>query len=831
MNRILAALVNGAILGAPLTAAVWLVLRLTPRRVLNAATRYALWWATLAVVVVLPAVYLPRPSAPTGQAIAFGGRSFSLSPVAHVTVLPGLSSAVPAHPPTLPELPKFPIRIAATLWPRRVLAAWAAASLLLLLRLLASFILLSRTSARAHEVPLRRAFGITRRRVRLAGSTEIAIPVAVGPWRPAILIPAGLLKALGEDEIEQIVLHEASHLARLDDYALLLQRALEAIFALHPVVRWITRRIDLEREVACDDRVIAVTGRPRSYATCLTRVVEWSGGARSSLAVAAAADASSHLSRRVDMLLDKTRHTGTHLLKARLTAMLALVVALAWIAGRSPGFVAFATPLVRTLARVPAALLPRTVETPQSAAPEFEGRVVEDSSGNPLASAEVRFHKAGMRELAADLDTDRNGRAHADSLAAGDYAVEVLKPNFVTASLKVHLPITEFTVRLVRYGVISGQIADQHGQPLPGAIRAPTGRQTGGTRVAVLVKEPAAGQLQFLREYPLEEGGRYRMFDLTPGQYAIGVWYDGLKDGSGVQLYPDNAHPRFFTVSGGEEYDHIDFLIAPQPGFQVSGKVEAPQSGDKYALALGLPEQPALPIAQTITEEDGTFRFEKLPAGSYDLLVGGPWRGYGPHASLLGPSPLFGRTRIQVGQNIEGLTIPVSAGRSVKVTLHGCAGSAGVSAEALDPWAMLFNHNTQVASGKEGEIANLPPGRFRMVATGLPEGCFQVNQPVVDLAGDVAAPIALELASAGSIRGTLRGGAHPLDYSVVLMDAGGAPDTPAQLAQPDEQGRFTFESLHPGRYRLSVKSSSVEIEVHAGAPTDVDLPAPKAGRQ
>ena len=48
MNSILAAMVNGAILSAAVTAAEWLALGLMPRRGLNAATRYAVWWAALA---------------------------------------------------------------------------------------------------------------------------------------------------------------------------------------------------------------------------------------------------------------------------------------------------------------------------------------------------------------------------------------------------------------------------------------------------------------------------------------------------------------------------------------------------------------------------------------------------------------------------------------------------------------------------------------------------------------------------------------------------------------------------------------------------------------
>jgi beta-lactamase regulating signal transducer with metallopeptidase domain len=60
MTSVLAALVNGGILSALVTIAVWLALRVTPRRVLNAATRYAMWWAALAIAVTLPALYLPR---------------------------------------------------------------------------------------------------------------------------------------------------------------------------------------------------------------------------------------------------------------------------------------------------------------------------------------------------------------------------------------------------------------------------------------------------------------------------------------------------------------------------------------------------------------------------------------------------------------------------------------------------------------------------------------------------------------------------------------------------------------------------------------------------
>jgi uncharacterized protein (TIGR03435 family) len=227
---------------------------------------------------------------------------------------------------------------------------WLIVGAIMLIRLAASWILLGRFCARASDPPealrTRAAHwlalcGSKRRNVRVVCSTETAIPAAVGPLRPAIVIPARLLNELDENALDQIGLHEAAHLARRDDYALAVQRILEALFAPHPVVRWIARRIDLEREIACDDFVLAAKGQSKSYAWCLTRMAELTVGASPSPAAAAA---TSNLARRVDMLLDKTRHTGTRVLRARLAVVIAALAALVWVAGRSPSLLAFAAP-------------------------------------------------------------------------------------------------------------------------------------------------------------------------------------------------------------------------------------------------------------------------------------------------------------------------------------------------------------------------------------------------------------------------------------------------------------------------------------------------------
>jgi hypothetical protein len=256
-------------------------------------------------------------------------------------------------------------------------------------------------------------------------------------------------------------------------------------------------------------------------------------------------------------------------------------------------------------------------------------------------------------------------------------------------------------------------------------------------------------------------------------------------------------------------------------------------------------------LARTLAEKDGSFQFEKVPLGSYDLFVAGPVNGYTEFESTLGGgSPWFGRTRIQVaGQNVEGLSVSVSAARPFHVVLRsnnsaspaaGCPQHATVSLASLEPWGIWFSASTQASFAKEQAIADLPPGRFRVVANELGSGCYQLNPPVVDLSGDVSSPVAIELASAGSVQGVLRAGpAHPAEFAVVLLDAENTAGAQAQVAFPDAEGRFKFEGLRPGRYRIAAppaaeKSSGrwvadlahmLEVNVPGGKATDVELAA------
>jgi beta-lactamase regulating signal transducer with metallopeptidase domain len=369
MNEAWPALVNGALLSVLPAAAVWVALRLTPRRWLNAATRYAVWWMVLAIVIALPAFY-PR---------ARNSREPLTAPRAEGVAAAAAAPRLPAGSPPGARLAEWrPIEIHRGWWWRMLPIVWMMGSLLLLVRLTVSYMALCRKSGRAIDAPERlqasagrwlALVGAGGREARLAISAEIAIPVATGPRRPSILIPARLFEELSDDDVEQIGLHEAAHLARRDDYALMAQRVLEAALALHPVVRWITRQIDLEREIACDDLAVEATGCPQHYAACLTRAFALCGGVRASFAGANAADDRSHLSRRVELLVERTRRTGARLHSGRVAAFAAALAALACLAGRAPALVEFGGP--RTA--IAAAALPKMQKVEET---KMNGRTI-----------------------------------------------------------------------------------------------------------------------------------------------------------------------------------------------------------------------------------------------------------------------------------------------------------------------------------------------------------------------------------------------------------------------------------------------------------------------
>jgi len=492
-----------------------------------------------------------------------------------------------------------------------------------------------------------------------------------------------------------------------------------------------------------------------------------------------------------------------------------------------------------------------------ASAATIRGRIVEDHSGSPVASASVRIVKVGVRGLQADLETDGDGRFDAPELTEGDYRIDISKPNFLNASVGLRLSAdqTSTNLRLIRCGVITGHVSDGQGQPAQFATVWAMPKPTGG---ALLLPDSRTGHRS-----AVDARGNYRIHNLAPGEYAVVVSYGastlavgssgsastapGL--GSGFLFYPNNTRPQFLNIPAGEERRNLDFAIQTSGSHAVSGKVET-TGKDKFWLALSRLDQPVFAVAVTQSGDEGSFRFNGIPDGSYHLFASKTDGSRGPQGGNLHAEPLFARSRVDVlTQDVADIAVRPEQGRSATFVMRldgssapkeACPTTAQIVVKSLEDWAVRLEREESLNMGKAATISKLAPAKYVVSVTGLGDACYSSANPILDLSGAAdAGPMVVTVAPAGSIQGRLEtGGESSAGFAVVLLAEESGDDAPTvQVAIPDAESRFSFGSLRPGRYRIATKPMAatsqshwladpgrmVEVEVHAAKATEVKL--------
>jgi beta-lactamase regulating signal transducer with metallopeptidase domain/cephalosporin hydroxylase len=136
-------------------------------------------------------------------------------------------------------------------------------------------------------------------------------PALFGVWRPRLLFPLGLADQLSDEELRLVVLHELGHLKRRD---LLLQGLLvlsQAVHWFNPLV-WLAGRLAREdRELACDEFVMAHTSHSggHAYAKTLLRVLGLSRPGRSMLPAVGILETKNQIKQRIIMI---TKYQSTN---------------------------------------------------------------------------------------------------------------------------------------------------------------------------------------------------------------------------------------------------------------------------------------------------------------------------------------------------------------------------------------------------------------------------------------------------------------------------------------------------------------------------------------
>lgn len=167
-------------------------------------------------------------------------------------------------------------------WKMVALGFWILGALLVIARLLAGTFSVQRLANQAKPViesqwvsttaDLAARLGI-RGRIGLLRSEQIEMPMTIGALRSTVMLPSEA-NAWSQQCRNVVLLHELAHVKRRDCLTQNLAQLACAMYWFNPLVWLAAKRLRVERELACDDRVLEAGTKATDYAQHLVEIAK-----------------------------------------------------------------------------------------------------------------------------------------------------------------------------------------------------------------------------------------------------------------------------------------------------------------------------------------------------------------------------------------------------------------------------------------------------------------------------------------------------------------------------------------------------------------------------
>jgi len=291
------------------------------------------------------------------------------------------------------------------------------------------------------------------------------------------------------------------------------------------------------------------------------------------------------------------------------------------------------------------------VARPKTEECSVSGIVVKLAGGEPVKTATVQLQNLQDLGRTTSVVTDVSGRFELRGIDPGRYWLKVSRTGFVTQEYGQRTPndpgaeirlsagqnLRDLLFRLIPWGVISGRILDEEGEPLPWA------------QVSALREVYSSGKRKLSPEalVPTNDLGDFRLFGLKPGRYFVSAKYKaGLHIvGRGevreddnddfrpefMPIYypnsPDPARASTIALKAGEEITSVEILLRPVATYRIRGRVYNMVAGRRSNTGVivqleqrnsnitwGSPDRQL-----NVEKTDGSFEIAGVLPGSYTL--------------------------------------------------------------------------------------------------------------------------------------------------------------------------------------------------------------------
>ena len=474
----------------------------------------------------------------------------------------------------------------------------------------------------------------------------------------------------------------------------------------------------------------------------------------------------------------------------------------------------------------------------------IRGTVLENQTGRPVARAVVGLTPiSGTPGKPLAVRTNSAGIFEFGQLSAGAYVIKASRRGFVPTEYgqkqwnSAGLPVTVaaddspfLTIRLPRYGSITGTVVDENDVGLPEQ-----------DVVAYRFTQPPV----LIARTTSDDRGVYRLSGLEPGIYLVRT---AGKPDDGFEYVPTFSketlrveEARSTQVYLDEEAKNMD--VRPVPGrlFTVSGAaIPVPPAGGPVSVTL-------VSDMGRLSATGPGFHFAALPPGPYELYaeVGENRDQHTPFQAVF--------TQLSVDRDMS-VKLSLQPVRETRIELSPAelAARIQVSVRRKDLAGTGQPGLLTVTNGR----ATLAPGRWELLVT--PTAGYYVSgfSGPSHKRGTVDRPDGwneIVVQSYSMVRVTLSPGPGGL-HGLVQATGGPVPGAPVYLeafdpathtrlldlrsTRADMRGAYRFDGLAPGAYRITATfeyqapdvaamdtagAKSVQVDAHADMQMDLDL--------